>query len=189
MKKSLTNTEIVTLAVYLLGGENKSVDTEDIAIKSNELAPNRFTWRKYPEQVNIGNVHRRLSFAKDRLGYILGSHREGWLLTRKGLNYSRKQEKKLGDIPNLLFTGMNKESSWYDREKIRMLASDAYLKLNSNNMEPVTLKEAEAFFRLDDYIIGASRENKIIRIIKHFGNDPDLQHTIRLLERKVRKNA
>ena len=45
---SLPNHEIVTLAVYLLGGERQRVDTEDIAVKANELASGRFTWRRYP---------------------------------------------------------------------------------------------------------------------------------------------
>ena len=51
--KALSNHEIVTLAVYLLGGDSKRIDTEDIAVKSNELAPGRFTWRKYSDQINI----------------------------------------------------------------------------------------------------------------------------------------
>ena len=39
----LSNHEIVTLAVYLLGGDTQHVDTEAIAVKVNELAPGRFT--------------------------------------------------------------------------------------------------------------------------------------------------
>ncbi|MFZ0829061.1 MAG: hypothetical protein WAO02_16730 [Verrucomicrobiia bacterium] len=48
--KALSNHEIVTLAVYLLGGDSKRIDTEDIAVKANELAPGRFNWRKYRDQ-------------------------------------------------------------------------------------------------------------------------------------------
>jgi hypothetical protein len=36
-----SNIEIVTIAVYLLGGDSKYIDTEDIAVKVNELAPGR----------------------------------------------------------------------------------------------------------------------------------------------------
>jgi hypothetical protein len=60
----LANHEIVTLAVYLLGGEAHKVDTEDIAKKSNELAPGRFTWRKYSDQINIEHIRAFLSDAK-----------------------------------------------------------------------------------------------------------------------------
>ena len=66
MKESFSNIEIVTLAIYLLGGNSKYIDTEDIAVKSSELAPGRFTWRKYPDQINIDNIRKRLSDAKDQ---------------------------------------------------------------------------------------------------------------------------
>jgi hypothetical protein len=62
--KALSNHEIVTLAVYLLGGDSKRIDTEDVAVKANELAPGRFAWRKYPNQINIENVRTFLSDAK-----------------------------------------------------------------------------------------------------------------------------
>lgn len=58
--KDLSNHEIVTLAVFLLGGDSQRIDTEDTAIKANELAPRRFTWRKYPDQINIETVRKRL---------------------------------------------------------------------------------------------------------------------------------
>jgi len=54
--KNLANHEIVTIAVFLLGGESHAVDTEDIAVKANEIAPGRFSWRKYPDQINIETV-------------------------------------------------------------------------------------------------------------------------------------
>ena len=41
--KALSNHEIVTLAAYLLGGDSKRIDTEDVAVKTNEIAPGRFT--------------------------------------------------------------------------------------------------------------------------------------------------
>ena len=60
----LTNLEIMTLAVYLLGGESKRIDTEDVAVKANGLMPGRFSWRKYKDQINIEIVRAFLSDAK-----------------------------------------------------------------------------------------------------------------------------
>ena len=37
MDKPFSNIDIVIIAVYLLGGASKYVDTEDVAIKVNEL--------------------------------------------------------------------------------------------------------------------------------------------------------
>ena len=36
--RALSNIEIITLAAYLLGGESRYVDTEDIAVKANDLS-------------------------------------------------------------------------------------------------------------------------------------------------------
>jgi hypothetical protein len=55
------NHELVVLATYLAGGAKAVSDTEDIAVKANELAPGRFTWRKYADQINIDTVRKRLS--------------------------------------------------------------------------------------------------------------------------------
>jgi len=78
VENTFSNTEIVTIAVYLLGGASNYVDTEDIAVKVDELAPGRFTWRKYSDQINIDNVRKRLSDAKNpkkggiQLEFIIG---------------------------------------------------------------------------------------------------------------------
>ena len=40
------NDEMVVFATYLAGGRNAYADTEDIAVKANEISPGRFTWRK-----------------------------------------------------------------------------------------------------------------------------------------------
>jgi hypothetical protein len=94
-EKNLTNQlaqyEIVTLAVYLLGGDQNAVDTEDAAIKAHQLAPGCFTWRKYPDQINLELVRANLSNAKKPQNgeLLLGSGRTGWSLTKAGLKWAR----------------------------------------------------------------------------------------------------
>src|SRR2546425_86850 len=90
-QKGLSNHEIVTLAVYLIGGDTQYVDTEDVAFKSDEIAPGRFTWRKYPRQINIENVRTFLSDAKKQKngGYLRGAGKDGWLLTESGVAFAR----------------------------------------------------------------------------------------------------
>ena len=86
MNKHFSNLEIVTLTVYLLGGESNYVDLEDVAIKVNELAPGRFAWKKYPDQINIEHVRTSLSDAKksENGGYVLGSVDEGFVSELEG---------------------------------------------------------------------------------------------------------
>src|SRR5688572_29822333 len=89
--RGLANHQIVTVAVYLLGGEVGPVDTEDIAVKASELAPGRFSWRKYPAQINLELIRVYLSDAKkpDKGGYLIGSGSAGWQLTQDGAALGR----------------------------------------------------------------------------------------------------
>ena len=57
------------------------VDTEDIAVKANELAPGKFTWIRYRDQINIHVIKTHLWDAKsERKGNLLiGSEKkDGW---------------------------------------------------------------------------------------------------------------
>src|ERR1039458_9976921 len=78
----LSNTDIVVIAAFRVGAAAQHVDTEDIAAKASEISPGRFTWKKYPDQINIDTVRKRLWDARKR-GHLVGSERDGWLLDRK----------------------------------------------------------------------------------------------------------
>jgi len=185
--QSFANHEIVTFAVYILGGESKEIDTEDIAIKVNELAPGRFTWHKYQDQINIENVRTFLSDAKKikNGAYLLGSGKKGWLLTEKGVAFAKQNFKKMKDS-NLARTPLSQEERrWNNREKIRMLAHPIMSKLKSQSLDMVTTQEAESFFRVDDYVTGTAREKKIARILNTFRDDPEIGQVVITLSRKV----
>ena len=187
-KKTFSNHEIVTLAVYLLGGRSRYIDTEDVAVKANEIAPGHFIWRKYPNQINIENVRTFLSDAKKTKNgaYLLGSGKNGWMLSEKGLEFSVARIGNL-DSANLSTIRLSAKEKLYLRsERTRMLASDAFQKCQSVGTRAITLQEAEAFFRVNDYIVGRARESKIVRIVNTFGNDPELGRAVKELAEKVR---
>ncbi len=191
MKKAFSNFEIVTLAVYLLGGNQTYVDTEDAAIKANELSPGKFSWEKYPNQINIEKVRTSLSDAKKEKngGYLVGKHSQGWLLSDKGVKFSQRRLKDL-NLKDVSKTQANeKEGSWLSREKIRMLASPAFEKISDNKFDDITIQEAEAFFRLDEYVTGKARERKIERLVSAFNSDPDLGICVIKLAEKVIQNG
>jgi len=56
----LANWEIVVIAAFADGGSAARVDTEDIAVTANRIAPGRFSGKKYPEQIDIDAVSKRL---------------------------------------------------------------------------------------------------------------------------------
>jgi hypothetical protein len=190
--KPLTNIEIVTLTVYLLGGHLLPVDTEDIAKKANELAPGRFTWKKYQDQINIDNIRKRLSDAKNprKGGYLVGSFKHGWRISENGLKFCKRRgrdfkvtEPEVEKTPPM----DNAETTWQSREKARMLGSTAIELLQSKGADAVSPQEAEAFFRIDDYIVGEARQRKLNRVIDIFRNDPDLAEIVATLAKKVRE--
>lgn len=187
--KPLSNHEIVTLAVYLLGGDSAYVDTEDVAVKANEIAPGRFTWRKHRDQINLELIRVYLSEAKKpkRGRYLIGSGNEGWMLTEKGLAFSRSRVRELKAVDLSRRPLTQKERQWLRRERGRMLAENAFVKFQSGKIESISQREAEAFFHLDDYVTGNARERKLVRIVNAFGDDPELGAAVKELVKQVRR--
>jgi hypothetical protein len=180
---------MVVLATYLAGGRNSYADTEDIAVKANEISPGRFTWRKYKEQINIDTVRKRLWDASkpEKGGYLVGSERDGWLLTRAGLKFCEKNLQTIKHGTAYKERHTKRESSWFDKERIRMLAEPAYCKLLAGKTKEITPVEAERFFRVDDYVVGEARKTKLKRAIAAFQSDPDLAKAIKRLAAIVRE--
>ena len=80
----LSNYQLATVAVALLGGDVEYIDREDIAIKLDELSPGRFSWRKHPDRIDLVVVVAALRDAKKpKNGELLtGGNVEGWLLSQ-----------------------------------------------------------------------------------------------------------
>jgi hypothetical protein len=188
MRKGLSNHEIVTLVVYLLGGDTQRVDTEDIAVKANELAPGRFTWRKYRDQINIDTVRKRLwdAVTPAKGEYLSGSEKQGWILTAAGLNFATQNIASVGSADLSKERLGLKEKQWLRSERLRMLCSAAFVKAQCAEIDAVTLQEAEEFFRIDAYVTGQAREQKITRAMTAFGDDKELGEAVKMLARKVR---
>ena len=191
MKSNLKSFEIVTLAVSLLGGDANVIDTEDIAVKANDLAPGLFTWRKYKNQISFDHVRRQLIDAtKDENGaYLFGSVKRGWQLTEKGMAFC---EMEISNIEAKTFRTSridNKERMRLRLERERMKGSKAYAKFVNDEIAQITQHEADAFFRIDDYVPNHVRENKILRIVNSFATDPELGAAVKEISRIVRRDS
>jgi hypothetical protein len=184
--RALSNHEIVVIAAYLVGSDSKRVDTEDIAVKANEIAPGRFTWRKYPQQINIDTVRKRLWDAckPDKGGYILGSEKEGWVLTETGVLFARKS---MGAVVGTKKRLSLKERTWIRSERQRLIATDAFKKFSKPNESAITSRDAEGFFRIDNYVEKDAREEKLLRILNAFGDDPELGPAVKRFAEIVRE--
>jgi hypothetical protein len=183
-----TNVEVVTIAVYLLGGGSSRVDTEDVAIRASVISPGRFSWRKYPDQVNIDTVRKRLWDATkpEHGGYLVGSERSGWQLTHAGLGLARERAAVLEDSGDPRRRLSQQERRWESAERLRMLADPVLARFRDGSASSVSPPEAERFFRVDDYVVGKARQRRIHRILNSFSDDPELGEAVRALAERIR---
>jgi hypothetical protein len=181
-EKVLSSIEILTVAVFLLGGDSRYVDTEDIAVKANEIAPGKFSWVKYREQINIHTVKTHLWDAKsERKGSLLIGSEKGWMLTQAGLDLARLRISSLKGIKGQKKKLSESERQWMRTERSRLIESPAFRKAANGQAEQVTFEEAESFFRLNNYVVGKARERKILRVLNVFGDDADLGGAVKTL--------
>lgn len=191
MRKNLKSYEIVTLAVFLLGGDSKIIDTEDICVKANTLAPGLFTWRKYKDQISFDHIRRQLIDAtRDGNGkYLFGSVKRGWQLTETGLSFAQRESEQL-EAKELRTSRIDsKEQMRLRLERERIKVTKAYSKFNNGDVNQITLHEADAFFRIDEYVPNHVRESKILRILNSFAKDPDLGGVVTKMAEIVRRGS
>lgn len=188
-KVRLTSRDLVVMTVYLLGGDEEAIDTEDVAKRVNELAPGRFTWVKYPDQINIELVRTYLSDAKKpKHGALLaGTGNTGWRLTAAGKTFASTKESEIEHPFRRERKLSAAESAWVKRERARWISSDAFLKHASGQTAEVSTQEAENLFRLDEYIVDELRERKVNRLVNAFRDDPQLCAFVEAMAKRVAK--
>lgn len=185
---SLSNSHVVVLAAYLAGASKGYADTEDIAIQAAQIFPGRFSWRKYPEQINIEAVRKRLwDASSEKLGRLLtGSDRDGWLMTEAGLKFCKDNAKVLNESTESTPHLKQKEGAWATREKIRMQSEVAFQKWRDGRTHEIVPVEAERFFRIDDYVVGNLRRSRVKRARDIFAADLAMSEAIDEIAKKVR---
>lgn len=175
----VTQHQVVTLAVLLLGGDQHVVDTEDVAMKAAELAPGRFNWRKYPEQVNLELVRVFLSDAKkpEFGALVAGSGTKGWTLTLAGLAWARERGELLLDS-DMRRTREQKRSSAFSEvrwrtERTRIQSTSAWRRWASGDTG-LSSQEVAEVFRIDSYSNDQTRQLKINRQLALFTEDAEI---------------
>ncbi len=185
-----TQMHIVVLAVQMLGGDSRSVDTEDIAMEAHKLAPDMFAWRKYPEQINLELIRVALSDAKkEKYGSLLtGSGRQGWSLTPRGVKWIAGNAERLRD-GKLRVDVTRRSAGSVDvvrkkQEHRRLVMTEAWRKWT----EDITLDSADVkwLFRIDSFSSDAQKLRKVTRLMALFSDDPEviefLSHAQALLD-------
>ena len=192
LTSSLKQYEVAVLAVYLLGGANRSIDTEDAALKCHEVAEKLFSWQKHKDQINLELVRVSLSDAKKTKngGLLSGSGREGWRLSSRGLNWIRAREQAGGQFaPAQPQQGRSKagsiDSVRRERERLRLLASEAWQEWNASGT--TSIRATQQVFRIDEYTTGRMAAIKVARLRAMFDAKDDLSRFLEEASRKVLK--
>jgi hypothetical protein len=185
-----SNLDVVVLAAYKLSAQYKYVDTEDIAIIADQIAPGRFAWKKYKDQINLEHVRVYLFDARkpEKGGYIEGNNNDGWVLTEDGVDHAAELDalSESIDLSRIVQTPEERrQEQWIRRERDRIAASSAMAQFKEKGASAISVRDAENLFKLDEYIRGDSRKRKIDRLIKAFKTDPELGPAVKALADKV----
>jgi len=142
-----------------------------------------FAWQKHRERIDKELVRVALSDARLKAGYVVGSHAKGWMLTANGIEFARN---KASAPKQPTSQRASPDDRRWDKERSRLLQSDAFLRLSGEGSDAVTDDEADAFFRLNVYVQGEARDRKIARLENHFMNDPELADAVRQMAARAR---
>lgn len=186
-KNKLSNQEIVTITLYELGKGVRSFDLEEIAKKADELAPGRFRWRNNPEMISDSNVWDALSNARKK-NYILEKTAK-YLLTETGILFAKKNLSKVKkyDQTKSRIRGIDKEI--YENTKNRLISTEAYQKAKNNKENEIHIKEANQFFRLNDYMTISQKKEKVQKIKNLFINDKEFKQVIDRIANQINQEV
>ncbi len=179
----LSNIQIATLVVFILGGAVNPIDLEDVAIEAFTLAPKKFSWKKYEDQIDLRIVQYALQDAcKPDMKLLKGNVKHGYMLTEKGLNWAKNY-----DAEKQISTTSRKSSptDLLLKEKLRLERTNAYKKYLSNNTELITILDYREFTRVNDYFPEHVREQRYAKIENAVKDDEQLLKTWKFLKKKV----
>lgn len=179
-----TNFEIAAMALMHLGGATSRVDLEDIAIEAHRLAPQKFSWKKYPNQIDISAVRYAL---KDAAGknpaLVAGGVKAGYMLTKDGLELAEGLEPIIDGLP--IETAGRKGSIEADleEERARLRASAGFVKYMRGEESEIGMRDFLQFVKINDYFPAALREKRFLKIENAVSSDRELAELWRYLKR------
>jgi len=181
----LNNPQLVTIALYNLGGSVNPVDLEDIAIEAYKLAPTRFSWKKYADRIDLRIVLYSLNDAiKSDTGYVSGSSKHGYMVTEAGLQWLEQQN------DSNVSTSTSRKLSTADlvtRERLRLERTNAYLKFINNVQDQITIIDFREFTRVNDYFPKHLKEQRYAKLENVVRDDERLRNTWEFLKKKFQE--
>lgn len=181
-QEELSNSELVTIAVYNLGGTINAIDLEDVAVYVFDLAPKRFSWKKYQDKIDLRIVQYSINDAiKKDIGYLNGNTKYGYMLTEAGLNWVVTTES------NFLLTKSSRKLSTFDlveKEIDRLQRSNATRKFTLGDIDQISIMDFREFTRVNDNFPKHLREQRFAKIQNVTDDDEILSQVWNFLKTK-----
>lgn len=153
MTPKLVNWEIAVYALYLAGGASKPVHTEDVALKCFELAPDSFSWVRYPNNPDKDIARVALTDARKAKAGVLVTGRagkgvrhvasargaastDGWMLTEAGVQWVLANETRLVGVLGTKATAYHRQDLLQKVKRVRKHRLFEMFKRSSDNFSP-----------------------------------------------------
>ena len=186
IQDELSNPQIVTIALYNLGGSINPIDLEDVAIEVYKLAPTRFSWKKYADRIDLRIVLYSLNDAiKSDIGFISGNSKHGYMVTEAGLKWVEQHD------DSRVSTTTSRKLSAADlvsKEKLRLERTKAYLKYMNKEIDQINEIDFREFTRVNDYFPQHLREQRYAKIENAVRGDEQLMKTWEFLKKKFKED-
>ena len=187
---TLSNIHLVTIALGNLEGHENPIDSEDIAVHVNALAPGKFCWRKYPVYIDLQVVNQSLQDARrERNGsLVVGSSSKGWMLSAKGMEWFKQFELDSSDVAVdgvPLRKGSILRSQ--DQERRRLLGTEAYHLFQEGRFAEITRNEFFEFAKINEYFPLKARVRRYDHIQSSVSGYQELQELWTLLRNSFPK--
>lgn len=174
-KPKYTNSDIAVIALYQLGGALRHMHQEDVALKAAQLSPKAFSWKKYPEQINLETVRLALKNELDAKGKrILGSIRDGWMLTPEGLSWC------LADSNEKIYQSPVDQIR---KEVARVKRTEAFTKIEANRLTELSEYDFKTLLRIDEYFSPRNRIERVAALANAAVIDKELLPVLSALKR------
>jgi hypothetical protein len=183
LNTQIRNDQVALAALLVLGGDRAPIDTENVAIEADRLAPGRFRWRKFKEHIDLGLVRNGLQDARKKRLVDGGAHR-GWVLTAAGMQEASTLLPELAD-PSTRERVATEQRQWESRERTRLLAEPAFHVAVQQGAAAVKTRDALRLFKLDEYTSTERRSERLRRFALLFTDDPELGRVVGELIRRL----
>lgn len=191
MRKKIKNIELVTIALYELGGARKFIDTEDIAVQADRIDNERFKWRnkKYKNFIDKGLIIESLNAARVRKigSFIKGNDKQGWILTSIGLDFCKTSKHKFQGKVIRKKRLSKVEKKYILREESRIVNTNAYKKFVDNDDKNITESDIKSLFKINDYTSKIDLDKRIIELLDNFKDQNQIFQLINNYKNEVKK--